>query len=225
MGALHAGHVSLVERSVLENDRTVVSIFVNPTQFNDSSDLEKYPVNLDADVMRLTDLDVDVVYCPTYESLYPDVYRYKVSESDLSTSLCGASRPGHFDGVLTVVMRLLNIVKPTRAYFGEKDYQQYLLVQGMVSAFAMDVEIVPCPIVRDENGVALSSRNLLLDASGMEQAAEFAAALRDGNDATAIKADLEERGIKVDYVVERDGRRFGAVFVGGARLIDNVPLD
>ncbi len=224
MGALHRGHFSLVERSTAECDVTVVSVFVNPTQFSDQADLEKYPQDQEGDRAALEDYGVDYGLFPTFQMLYPDEYRYKVAESGLSAQLCGASRPGHFDGVLTVVMRLLNIVRPHRAYFGEKDYQQYLLIRDMVQSFFMDIEIVPCPTVREEDGVALSSRNRRLSAGGRKQAAAFAKQLREGNSPERIRSALESLGITVEYVAEDLGRRFGAVFVDGVRLIDNVVL-
>lgn len=224
MGALHEGHLSLVRTARAQCETVVASVFVNPTQFDDASDLERYPRDMAADLTLLEAGGVDLVLAPAVEALYPDEYRYRVSESELSRILCGTSRPGHFDGVLTVVMRLLNLVRPDRAYFGEKDYQQLLLIRGMVHAFFMDVEIVPCPIVRDSDGVALSSRNALLDRDGRRMAAEFARILKKGPDAGSVRGALEAAGIEVDYVDERDGRRFGAVRIGGVRLIDNVSL-
>ena len=134
MGALHPGHLSLVQRSQRENAATVVSIFINPTQFDQADDLDRYPRQTEHDLALLRDAAVDAVFIPAREDTYPDGYRYRVTESELSRKLCGAHRPGHFDGMLTVVMKLLNIVQPTRAYFGEKDYQQLLLVRGMAQS-------------------------------------------------------------------------------------------
>ena len=131
MGGLHAGHESLVKRAVKENDITVVSVYLNETQFNDKNDLLTYPANFDDDKALLEKNNVDYLFAPTYSEMYPDDYRYKVTENDLSKTLCGASRPGHFDGVLTVVMKLFNIVRPCNAYFGEKDFQQLELLRGM----------------------------------------------------------------------------------------------
>jgi pantoate--beta-alanine ligase len=224
MGALHAGHMSLVERSLVENARTVVSVFVNPTQFNDPTDLRTYPRTLDADVNMLRESGVDYVFVPDKETVYPDDYRYRLSEEEVSTRLCGAHRPGHFDGVLTVVMRLFNIIRPDRAYFGEKDYQQYLLIADMAAAFFMDIEIRPCPIVRDSDGLALSSRNALLTPEGHTLAAAFAAILGEGESSDGVRSQLESRGIEIDYVEEWAGRRLAAVVIDGVRLIDNVPL-
>lgn len=224
MGALHAGHFSLVERSVAENDRTVVSVFVNPTQFNDPADLERYPRDLDADRAALERLGADYLFLPAYETIYPDAYRYRVTEHERSEILCGASRPGHFAGVLTVVLRLLTIVRPQRAYFGEKDYQQYELVRDMARSFFLDVEIVPCPTVRDADGVALSSRNALLSPAGRARAATFARALREAPTTDAVRDVLTESGITIVYVEEHGDRRYGAVMIEGVRLIDNAAI-
>ncbi len=224
MGALHEGHLSLVRRSQQENPATVVSIFLNPTQFNDSSDLERYPRNDAGDVQTLDDAGVDFLFLPTREIIYPDDYRYRVTETELSRSLCGGHRPGHFDGVLTVCLRLFSVIRPTRAYFGEKDYQQLLLVEGMVRSFFLYLEIVPCPIVREQDGLALSSRNRLLSPGARHVAGEFARVLMEGSDPGQIRAELERLGFEVEYVEEVEGRRFGAVMLDGVRLIDNVAL-
>ena len=164
MGALHKGHESLIRRSVTESNITVASIYVNPTQFDNEKDLAVYPNTLVEDKAILEDLGVDILLMPTFKQIYPDGFRYQVSESEFSRDLCGAHRDGHFTGVLTVVMKLLNIVRPARAYFGEKDFQQYQLIKDMARTFFLDVEIVPCEIVRESDGLALSSRNLNLDA-------------------------------------------------------------
>lgn len=228
MGALHAGHAALIERSVAECDVTVLSIYVNPTQFNNPADLAHYPRTLEADLALAERLGVDDVITPTFEALYPDGFRYQVSERELSAELCGAHRPGHFTGVLTVVMKLLNLVRPHRAYFGEKDYQQYLLIRGMAQAFFLDTEIVPCATVREPDGLALSSRNALLDAAGRRLAPRFAELLSSALEDAGMRRALEQAGFDVDYVETRDGRRFGAVVVRcgdrEVRLIDNVAL-
>lgn len=224
MGALHDGHFSLVERCVADNDVCVVSIFVNPTQFNDPEDLERYPRDLDADCAALQARHVDYVLTPTPEMVYPDHYRFRVSESVSSSRLCGAHRPGHFEGVLTVVMKLLNLVRPTRAYFGEKDFQQLMLIRDMTKAFFMDMEVVPCPTIREPDGLAMSSRNALLSPDARARAAAFPQLLRTGSDPAAIRRELEARGMRVDYIEELEGRRFGAVVIDGVRLIDNIPL-
>ncbi|MBF0547031.1 MAG: pantoate--beta-alanine ligase [Candidatus Riflebacteria bacterium] len=223
MGALHQGHVSLVERSRFENPITVVSIFVNPTQFNDPNDLKNYPRTFKGDYELLKAAGADFLIYPKYDEIYADGYKFRVSENHLSGILCGASRPGHFEGVLTVVMKLFNLVGPTRAYFGEKDYQQFLLIKEMVDSFFMNIQVVPCPIIREENGLAMSSRNERLSAEGREKAGLFFKELSSGKELKEIRKNLEENGFKVDYIEEFFGRRLGAVFLENVRLIDNVP--
>jgi pantoate--beta-alanine ligase len=226
MGALHRGHAALIERSVAECSHTVLSIYVNPTQFNNPDDLAHYPRSLETDLELARELGVGSVIVPGYDALYPDGFRYRVEEHGFSRELCGAHRPGHFTGVLSVVMKLLNLVRPARAYFGEKDYQQYLLIRDMCRAFFMDVEIVACPTVREPDGLAQSSRNLMLDAPGRALAPRFAELLRTNGPDAEVARQLEAAGFEVDYVETREGRRFGAVVVRGervVRLIDNVP--
>lgn len=225
MGALHAGHVSLFERSRRENQISVVSIYVNPTQFDDLHDLQNYPIQLGKDLAQVTAAGVDYVLLPAHEEIYADQFRYKVSEVDLSRALCGAHRPGHFDGVLTIVMKLLNLVQPTRAYFGEKDFQQLRLIDGMVKAFFMNCEIVSCPIVREADGLAMSSRNARLTPAQRELAPQFYRILKSGESVASIHENLQDAGFRVDYVEDRMNRRFGAVHLGSVRLIDNVPLE
>jgi pantoate--beta-alanine ligase len=222
MGALHEGHRSLVERSVCENSVTVVSIFVNPVQFNNKDDLTAYPRTFESDCSLLEAAGADFVFAPGYEELYPDDYRYRITETTLSKTLCGASRPGHFDGVLTVVMKLLQAFRPDHAYFGEKDYQQYELVSGMAAAFFIRTQIVPCPIVREQSGLALSSRNRRLSPEGLAHAPLFHRALASGRTIPEIREQLEKDGFRVDYVTETAGRRYSAVYLEGVRLIDNV---
>jgi pantoate--beta-alanine ligase len=221
MGALHAGHEALLARARSENERVVLSIFVNPTQFNDPSDLAKYPRTLEADA-GLAAPYVDAILAPTAEELYPDRYHFRLTESELSRRWEGAHRPGHFDGVLTVVLKLLNLVQPTRAYFGEKDWQQLQLVRGMVDALMLPVEIVPCPTVRDPDGLAMSSRNVRLSPPARSRAAAFPRALKSAPDAAAAAARLKASGFDVDYVEDTGGVRLGAVRVEGVRLIDNA---
>lgn len=224
MGALHEGHLSLVRRSVSENDRTVVSILVNPTQFDDSSDLEAYPRDLARDTALLQSAGVDAVLAPMPEAIYPDGYRFRVTEREQSEEREGAHRPGHFDGVLTVVLKLLLLTDPDRAYMGEKDWQQLQLVTDMAAALFLRTEIVGCPTVREADGLAMSSRNVRLDPDARSLAARFAATLRTGGSAAEVRSRLEEAGIEVDYVEAADGRLLAAVRIGGVRLIDNVPL-
>ncbi len=224
MGALHEGHLSLMKKSLEENDITVVSIYLNPTQFNDKSDLDKYPKTWNEDIRKLEEHGIDVLFAPDYTEMYPDEYKYKVSESELSGMLCGAARPGHFDGVLTVVLKLFGIVGKCRAYFGEKDYQQLMLIKGMTEAFFLSVGIVPCPIVREDDGLAMSSRNLRLSREGRGKAPLFYKYLSGGKGLPEIRKQLEEAGFRVDYLEDYIGRRFGAVFLEEVRLIDNVEI-
>ncbi len=229
MGALHAGHASLLSRSVAECDYTVLSIYVNPTQFNDPSDLDRYPRTLSEDLALAESLGVDAVLLPDYASLYPDGYRYRLDETGFSRTLCGAHRPGHFVGVLTVVMKLLNLVRPWRAYFGEKDYQQYVLIRDLCGAFFLDAEIVHCPTLREPDGLAMSSRNALLDAEARALATRFPQLLALDESDDTVAGRLAAAGFEVDYVHTEDGRRFGAVTVRCAdrrvRLIDNMPTN
>lgn len=224
MGTLHEGHASLVKQSVDNNEATIVSVFVNPTQFNNPDDLENYPRDIEKDIKLLESLNVDVLYCPEYEEIYADKYTYKIIEDNLSNDLCGTTRPGHFEGVMTVLLKLFNITRPTNAYFGEKDYQQYLIVKKMTEAFFMPINIVPVPTVREADGLAMSSRNLRLSPEDREVAPLFNKAMTWAETAEDAKAKLFEMGIKVDYLKDIDGRRYGAVFIGPVRLIDNVAI-
>lgn len=224
MGALHKGHASLIKQSKEENEITVVSIFINPTQFNDPNDLENYPRKMEEDLKLLEEHEVDFLFYPGFKEMYADSYRYKIVESAFSKQLCGAFRPGHFDGVLTVVMKLLNTIKPNNAYFGEKDYQQLKLIEGMAQAFFLDVKIVGCATVRDEDGLALSSRNLLLTPEERELALNFPRVLHSKKSSEEIKIELEKLGINVEYIEEQQDRIIGAIHIGNVRLIDNVQL-
>lgn len=236
MGALHAGHISLVEMSKRENTATAVSIFVNPTQFNDPKDLEKYPRTFEDDFKMLSEAGVDFLFYPEYKDLYPDGYRYQIQEKQLSQDLCGANRPGHFDGVLTVVMKLFQIIEPTRAYFGEKDFQQLRLIQDMVQAFFLKVEVKAGPIIREKDGLAMSSRNRRLSPSDRNLAPKFFAALSSSLSDSEIQETLRKEGFRIDYIktlnlktgTSSKNRRFGAVKLGEleneVRLIDNVEI-
>ena len=163
MGALHAGHASLVKRSVKENDATVVSVFVNPTQFNDKRDLENYPRDIEADKKMLSSLGATIMFAPAVEEMYPETDTRKFSYPPIDTVMEGARRPGHFNGVCQIVSKLFYAVTPDRAYFGEKDFQQIAVIRAMVKDLSIPVELRPCPIVRQEDGLALSSRNALLN--------------------------------------------------------------
>jgi pantoate--beta-alanine ligase len=227
MGALHEGHEALLARAREENDAVVLSIYVNPTQFNNPDDLANYPSTLEADLEIALEHGVAILFMPEYDTLYPDGFRYSVQENAFANELCGSHRPGHFTGVLTVVMKLLNLVQPDRAYFGEKDYQQYLLIRDMVEAFFLDVDIVACPTVREFDGLAQSSRNLRLSKADRKLAPRLREILLLPVDDDAVAQHLTDAGFRVDYVVTRGGRRFAAASLGrGAnevRLIDNVP--
>lgn len=173
MGALHEGHISLVERSVKENDITVVSIFVNPTQFNDNNDLLNYPRTLEADCRLLTDTGISYVFAPSVEEMYPQPDIRRFDYSPLDTVMEGAFRQGHFNGVCQIVSKLFDAVQPHRAYFGEKDFQQLAIIREMARQLKYDIEIVGCPIVREKDGLAMSSRNTRLSISGREYAREI----------------------------------------------------
>lgn len=170
MGALHRGHLSLMNQSLKDNDITVVSVFVNPTQFNDKNDLEKYPRTLDKDTELVNSLGVDYVFVPTVEEMYPEPDTRVFNYSPQDEVMEGTYRPGHFNGMCQIVSKLFSIVQPTRAYFGEKDYQQLVIVKRMVEDLKFDIEVVGCPIVREKDGLALSSRNALLSKEERENA-------------------------------------------------------
>jgi len=224
MGALHEGHLSLVAASTEQDAVTVVSVFINPTQFDDRADFDVYPNNFQQDIDRLEAAGVDAVLLPDEEQIYVDGYRFKVTESDFSTRFCGAHRPGHFDGVLTVVMRLLNLVQPDNAYFGEKDFQQLQLIRDMVAAFFMPVNIKACATIRETDGLAMSSRNQHLDRNNRTKAASLYAALKQSRTAEEAREVLTGKGFDVDYVEDISNRRLAAARLGSTRLIDNVEI-
>ena len=225
MGALHAGHQSLLLRARKSNSHVVMSLFVNRTQFNDPEDFDAYPDTQQEDLEMAKTSGVDVVFMPEYDDLYPDKYRFRVSETDQSLKLEGRSRPGHFDGVLTVVLKLLLLIRPHEAFFGEKDYQQYELIRDMVKSLFLDIDIVSCPTIRDADGLAYSSRNLRLSPEARARASAFPSILRSADSADSACQKLEATGFEVEYVEDREGRRFGAVSLEGIRLIDNLALE
>ncbi len=244
MGALHAGHHTLVRRALAENDFVLVSIFVNPTQFNNKEDLKLYPRDLKGDIKGLATLSANSnigVFVPDANEMYADQYRYQVTENQKSKILCGAYRPGHFDGVLTVVMKLLQIAQADRCYMGEKDYQQYLLVREMAENFFLQTEIIPCLIVREPSGLAMSSRNERLSRQARERAALIYKLLResvtleqrvlsevasaDHQAIDLIRDTLEKENFIVDYVEDHWGRRFVAASIENVRLIDNIEIN
>jgi pantoate--beta-alanine ligase len=251
MGYLHEGHLSLVRRSKAECDVTFVSIFVNPTQFGPGEDYEKYPRDEERDLSLLKDLGVDYVFIPDVKDVYLEGYSTYVDEVSLSRYLCGASRPGHFRGVCTIVTKLFNIVKPHKAYFGKKDYQQYRIIERMVRDLQMEVEVVPCEIVREPDGLAMSSRNVYLTPEERKDAACLYRSLilardmvRNGerNSSEIIKKMeefiLRHKSVKrIDYIAIVDrydltpvdtirGKELIAlaVFIGRARIIDNIEI-
>jgi len=230
MGALHLGHRSLLERAAAENEIVVLSIFVNPTQFNRTDDFANYPKTAEMDLAMASEVGVDAILLPKNPTeLYPDEYRYRISEAEFSKKLEGAHRPGHFEGMLTVVMKLLQLTRPTRAYFGEKDFQQLELVRGMADAFFLDTKIVGCPTVREDDGLAMSSRNLRLGDADRRKAPGLYQAMTKIRDAEEARRSLEAEGFSVDYLEDvalSDGsiRRLAAASLVTIRLIDNLPL-
>ncbi|HBF10313.1 pantoate--beta-alanine ligase [Thermotoga neapolitana] len=250
MGYLHEGHLSLVRRARAENDVVVVSIFVNPTQFGPNEDYERYPRDFERDRKLLERENVDCVFHPSVEEMYPPDFSTFVEETKLSKPLCGRSRPGHFRGVCTVVTKLFNIVKPHRAYFGQKDAQQFRVLRRMVRDLNMDVEMIECPIVREPDGLAMSSRNVYLTPEERKQALALYQSLKIAEnlflngerDAVKIKEAMINHlsrfdRVKIDYVeivdeetlepVEKIDRKVivaVAAWVGKARLIDNTIL-
>jgi pantoate--beta-alanine ligase len=225
MGALHAGHEALIARAAGECDTAVVSVFVNPSQFGDADDLAAYPRDLDADAAVAEAVGADVLFAPSIDEMYPAAYQTWVEVEEVSRGLEGKHRPGHFRGVATVCLKLFNIVRPRRAYFGQKDAQQLAVLRQMVRDLDVGVDIVSVPTVRDPDGLALSSRNARLSPAERERALALPRALatRDVDAARVALAELD-----VDYVEVADFDPpvlAAAVRVGGTRLIDNVVLE
>jgi len=248
MGALHAGHISLVEKAVSETQIVVVSIFVNPTQFNDKTDLEKYPRNLNADLKLLEETGCQIVFAPKAEEIYPEPDTRKFDFGTSETVMEGKHRPGHFNGVAQVVSKLFEIVRPDKAYFGLKDFQQLAIIKNMVTQLNLPVEIAPCSIVREESGLAMSSRNELLTAEERKNAAVISETLFKAKELSREKSVNElviwitetinkNRYLTVEYVEIVDDYELQpvkswlengtkiccvAVFCGKVRLIDNI---
>ncbi len=248
MGALHAGHASLVERSVADNDVTVVSIFVNPTQFNDKNDLAKYPRTLEADCQLLQSVGASIVFAPSVDEVYPEPDTRSFSYAPLDTVMEGAFRPGHFNGVCQIVSKLFDMVQPHRAYFGEKDFQQLAIIREMVRQMNYSLEIVGCPIVREADGLAMSSRNTRLSAEERVTALNISRTLFESQEyakthtLAETKAFVEEGiaavdGLRLEYYEVVDDRSLQTVhawdeaegivgcitvFCGEVRLIDNI---
>ena len=250
MGALHQGHLSLVKRSVEDNDATIVSLFVNPVQFNNPDDLASYPRQPEEDFKLLAQNGVDIVFAPTVDEIYPEGFdrKRKFELGKVAEVMEGKYRPGHFQGVALVVNRLFQLCRPTRAYFGKKDFQQIAVIREMVRTEGLDVEIVPCPIVREDNGLALSSRNMLLSKEEREKAsiihqtlAESVEKIQDTS-VEDVKKMVQDRlndlpGFKVEYFEIVDAETLLpveswdeakevvgciTVYVGKIRLIDNI---
>jgi pantoate--beta-alanine ligase len=227
MGALHAGHLALLRAARAECDSVVMSLFVNPAQFGDRSDLDRYPRDEARDLELAEDADVDVVFAPSAEEMYPPGFQTWVEVTELGSVLEGRFRPGHFRGVATVVLKLLLAARPTHVYFGRKDAQQVEVVRQMTRDLALDVEVRAVPTVRDADGLALSSRNVLLSPEERERALGLPRALAT-KDAARARELLAEDGLVVDYVEVADFDPpvlAGAVRVGSTRLIDNVSLE
>ena len=224
MGALHRGHAALVERCRRENEVVVVSIFVNPTQFNDPRDLDRYPRTMTEDLALLERLGVDHLLAPCAAEMYPNGHGIRLDPDESLRVLEAVHRPGFLQGMLTVVLKLLNLVRADRAYFGEKDYQQLTAIEAMVREFFIPTTIVPCATVREESGLAMSSRNTLLSAEARENAAYLHRALALASDVEKARAMIGAHGFQVEYVEERWGRRLAAAFLDGVRLIDNVSM-
>jgi pantoate--beta-alanine ligase len=251
MGALHEGHLSLIHEARAMCDVVVVSVFVNPAQFGPAEDFSSYPRDLTRDAALLAEYNVDYVFAPAVEEIYPPGFSTYVTVDGISEELEGASRPGHFRGVTTVVAILLNVVKPDFAFFGQKDAQQAVLIKRMVSDLAFNTEIVVLPIVREESGLAMSSRNNYLDDAQRQAAAVLNQALSKARDAyeegersatrltELVRATIEKEPLaRIDYVSANDAETLAtlekiddrpalislAVFIGKTRLIDNVLL-
>lgn len=251
MGALHQGHASLVKKASDQNDAVVVSIFVNPTQFNDPSDLEAYPRTLDQDLELLQGLNAELAFVPSVQEMYPDQEQRSFDLGNLDQSMEGALRPGHFQGVAQIVSRLFETVRPHRAYFGQKDFQQLVVVRRLVQILGMDLEIVACPIIREEDGLAMSSRNIRLTREErrraphihiiLQLAREKRASMNPDEVKTWVRSQLEEQpGMKLDYfeiVEDKELRPVSdwheqvnkvgcvAVQLGKVRLLDNLIFD
>lgn len=248
MGALHEGHLELMRRAKKENDLLVVSIFVNPIQFNNPKDLEKYPRNLEADKELLESVGCDVLFSPDTQEMYPEEVKEKFDFGALETVMEGAHRPGHFNGVAIVVKKLFNIVKPNRAYFGEKDFQQLAIIQKLVEIENLDIEIVPCPIVREVDGLAMSSRNARLSpeeraiAPAIFKILEYAKSKKESICAGPMKQMVinmfeANEDLQLEYFEIADDKNlqpvkswesntgvlgFVALQLGNVRLIDNI---
>lgn len=251
MGALHEGHESLMKRSCSDNEITIVSIFVNPAQFGPGEDFESYPRNLDHDLEVCKKHDIDLIFAPTVSELYPENYATFIEIGSVASVLEGASRPGHFRGVATIVTKLFNIVTPNKAYFGQKDAQQVAVIRTLVRDLNIPVSIVPCPIIREKDGLAKSSRNRYLSETERKQATILSQTLKIGRDllrsgetdSSIVLQKMEmnfqnQTGVRLEYIKIADAEQLKeiaqidrpafiliAAYAGATRLIDNLFFD
>ena len=251
MGALHDGHISLVRRAKMENDIAVVSIFLNPLQFGPAEDLDKYPRDIEEDIRKLREEEIDILFLPDNSLMYPQGFSSHIEVGALSEKLCGKSRPGHFSGVATVVAKLFNIISPTRAYFGQKDFQQTVIIKRMARDLNFDADIIVCPIIREQDGLAMSSRNAYLDKeqriaasalyqclskasdsvkSGITSGEQIRTLMRDSLSAVPLISEIDYASVydpetleEVDEI-KKEALLAVAVRIGNTRLIDNIFL-
>lgn len=249
MGALHEGHLALVKQSLSSCDVTIVSIFVNPAQFGVNEDLSRYPKTFEADYSSLLELGVDYIFLPTDSQMYPANYKTWINIDKITEVLCGASRPGHFTGVATVVLKLVNLIRPTLMFMGEKDFQQVVVLETMLNDLNLETKISRCPIIRGKSGLALSSRNRYLSNDEQTIAPELHKAMQELRGAykkgvnnsnellSSLRQNLIDKGFKIDYLevvssttlekvdlVQQGNRLIVAVFLGKTRLIDNIEI-
>ena len=250
MGFLHKGHLSLIDRAKELSDKVVVSIFVNPTQFGEGEDYEKYPRDEKRDLEKLEQRKVDAVFIPTEKEMYPDGFQTSCQVQELTKKHCGKSRPGHFNGVTTIVLKLLNIIQPNLAVFGEKDYQQYVIIKRMTKDLDLPIEIVASPIIREKDGLAVSSRNTYLDPEQRQEAKVLYKSLlraknliqKGNHDVFSLQKEIKKiidskKNTRVDYInfvdpknletvktIDKPTRILMAVWVGNTRLIDNMEV-
>ena len=247
MGALHEGHLALVKKCKSESELSIVSIFVNPTQFNDNKDLEKYPNTIEADLKSLEQMEVDIVFIPKFEDLYQNEQKLAVNIAEIEQKMEGSKRPGHFDGVIRVLSIFFNLIKPNYAYFGEKDFQQVLVVQQLINQHFPTISLIKCPTIRERNGLAKSSRNKLLSESAFNRSGEIYSTLKwikENITAQSINSILDvgmrklSERFEVEYLELRNennleetsnslenSRLFVAVQIESIRLIDNIALN
>lgn len=223
MGALHEGHISLMHLAQSNADLVFASIFVNPTQFGPNEDFNKYPRTLNEDIEKLQGF-ADYIYVPRVEDIYPAGYTTTIHVEEESKGLDGDFRPGHFDGVATVVNILFNQVRPDIAVFGEKDWQQLMVIKRMVKDLDLEIEIIGAPILRESDGLAMSSRNRYLSPEERAVAPKIYELMTKLKDAEKVKAELTRLGFEVDYVEKRWNRLLTAARIGTTRLIDNIPV-